>query len=396
MPPVNPEILIWARETAGLGLNEAAAKIGLKATATLEPHERIEAIERGEAVPTRAQLVRFARAYRRPLVTFYLERPPRPGDRGHDYRTTAGDATLQEQAWLDAIVRDVRVRHSLVRAALEDEEDVERASFVGQGSIRDGAEAVASRLLDLVQFDRAEFRRRTSLMKAFEYARERVEALGVFVLLIGDLGSHHTAVSTDTFRGYALADDIAPIIVLNDRDARSAWAFTLFHELCHLMLGESGVSGGYALLRVEQFCNDVASRILLGESELRVFALQANGSIAALEAEISGFARDRNLSRSLVAYRLLRADLIPEHTWRTLVSRFDAEWREHREREKTRARESEGGPSYYTVRRHRLGPALLETVNYLLTSGSVSVVKAAKILGVRASNVHETLSSHAG
>jgi len=395
MPSVNPDILVWARETAGLEAEEAARKAGLGPAGGLAPGERILAMERGEATPTRTQLANLAKAYRRPLIAFYLQEPPRLGDRGHDFRTTPGAAPPEEQAWLDVIIRDVRARHALVRAALEEDEDVTPVRFIGGNSVQEGSETVAARLRDVLDFDRGEFRRRRTLTEAFEYVRETVEDAGVFALLIGDLGSHHTAVSVDTFRGYALADEIAPMIVVNDRDARGAWSFTLLHEFCHLMLGESGVSGGFGAMRIERFCNDVASAVLLDDAELGEIDT-ANRSDTAVASLISGFARARNLSRTLVAYRLLRAALIPESQWSALSRLFHEEWKAHREDERMRAREDEGGPSYYVVRRHRLGPALLETVNYLLRTGGVSVVKAAKILGVKPNNVRETLAAYGG
>ena len=58
----------------------------------------------------------------------------------------------------------------------------------------------------------------------------------------GDLGSHHTTIDVKVFRGFALADRFAPFVVINDKDAAEAWSFTLLHELCHLFLGETGVS----------------------------------------------------------------------------------------------------------------------------------------------------------
>src|SRR3546814_17037769 len=64
----------------------------------------------------------------------------------------------------------------------------------------------------------------------------------------------------DAFRGFALADPIAPFVVINDRDAKTAWSFTLLHEVAHLWIGATGVSGGHFEGSTEQFCNDVASR----------------------------------------------------------------------------------------------------------------------------------------
>lgn len=395
MPAVNPEILVWARTTAGLTPEEAARKAGLGTAGGLTPGARIEAMERGEATPTRTQLANLARVYRRPLIAFYLAAPPPPGDRGHDFRTTTADAPPEEQAWLDVLIRDVRARHALVRAALEEDEDVEPVDFVGRSALSEGVDVVGARLGRLIGFDRDDFRRQRTLTDAFESLRGRVEAAGVFALLIGDLGSYHTAVSADTFRGYALADDIAPMIVVNDRDARGAWSFTLLHEFCHLMLGESGISGGFGSLRLERFCNDVASRLLLDDAELGEIAT-ASRPDTAIAVEVTAFAKARNLSRTLVAFRLLKASLISEGQWDALRLHFREEWMAHREDERLRARDAEGGPTYYVVRRHRLGPGLLETVNYLLKTGGVSVVKAATILGVKPNNVRETLAVHGG
>ena len=61
--------------------------------------------------------------------------------------------------------------------------------------------------------------------------------------LAGDLGSYHTELSADVFRGFAISDKVAPFIVINDKDARAARSFTLVHELAHIWLDESGVSG---------------------------------------------------------------------------------------------------------------------------------------------------------
>src|SRR5690606_25240576 len=106
----------------------------------------------------------------------------------------------------------------------------------------------------------------------FAYLREQAERAGVYVLLIGNLGSHHTSLDVEMFRGFALADEVAPFIVINDQDSEKAWAFTLLHELCHICLGQTVVSGTSAANAVEQFCNDVAGRFFLPRDEVQNLA----------------------------------------------------------------------------------------------------------------------------
>ena len=87
MPKVKPEILSWARETAGLTLEEAVGKLKIHDAHGVAAEERLTALESGETEPTRQMLVKMAKQYRRPLVTFYLSTPPAKGDRGADFRT---------------------------------------------------------------------------------------------------------------------------------------------------------------------------------------------------------------------------------------------------------------------------------------------------------------------
>ncbi len=131
MPAVNPEILVWARETAGLTIQDAVAKVGIRDARGLAAVDRLTALERGEEQPTRSTLVKMAHHYRRPLLAFYLNAPPRRGDRGPDFRTLPGARSSETDALVDALVRNIQSRQNMVRAALEAEDEAERLLFVG-------------------------------------------------------------------------------------------------------------------------------------------------------------------------------------------------------------------------------------------------------------------------
>jgi transcriptional regulator with XRE-family HTH domain len=68
MPTVNPEILSWARETAGLTLEAAAEELDIHDTRGITAAQRLAALETGEVTPSRPILRRMAEKYRRPLV----------------------------------------------------------------------------------------------------------------------------------------------------------------------------------------------------------------------------------------------------------------------------------------------------------------------------------------
>ena len=387
MPNVNPAILRWARETAGLNEAEAAAKLGIRAARGVEPIDRLRALEAGETDPSRPLLVKMAKQYRRPLLAFYLAEPPRRGDRGQDFRTLPRDHAPEDEALLDALIRNVQARQSLIRAAILDEEEAQPLPFVGSASTRDGAAEVTRSIREVLDLPLDEFRAARDVDEAFGVLRSHTEEAGVFVLLVGNLGSHHTNIDVETFRGFALADSVAPFLIINDQDHHGAWSFTLLHELTHLWLGQTGVSAGRPGQTIEQFCNDVASEFLLPGAELVELADVSQLSVEAAAARISVFALPRKISHSMVAYKLYRSDMISSAKWSALHEFFRERWFSERERRRERARETEGGPDYYVVRRHRLGTALVELTARLVASGALTTSKAGAVLDVKPQNV---------
>lgn len=384
---VNPAILRWARETAGLERADAARKIALTGTKAHTAEERLALLEDGNAAPTRALLVRMAKQYRRPLLTFYLSDVPKKGDRGSDFRALPDGHDPSDNAFLDALIRSVRARQGLLRAALEDEEEAEPLKFVGSMTIDDGIPALVAAIQDTLPITLDEYRAASSADDAFKLLRRAVESVGVYVVLAGNLGSHHTAIDIRYFRGFALADSIAPFVIMNDQDARTAWSFTLLHELTHLWLGQTGVSGSDSEMAIERFCNDVAGEFLLPGAELLTLALPSTDDEPHLADVITEIANERNISRSMVAYKLYRTDRIQHGTWRRLSASFREEWLAGRETRRERARGRDGGANYYTVRRHRIGDALISAVRRMMRTGILTTTKAGKVLGVKAKNV---------
>jgi Zn-dependent peptidase ImmA (M78 family) len=393
MPAVNPNILTWARETAGLSLEDAAHQIKLNAARGVSGADRLKAIEQGQDEPTRALLQRMAERYRRPLVAFYLPNAPATGDRGEDFRRPPGAPPLDYDPRLDALLRDLRNRHAIVRTLLEDEE-ARPLTFIG--SLRSlagsrNAAAIADAIATTIGFQLQEYRRANNARTAFAYLRSRLEVAGIFVLLLGNLGSYHTAIPSTAFRGYAISDSLAPFIIINENDNDTSWAFTALHEACHLWLGQSGISGASHATRVEQLCNDVAGRILMPRADVQRLAYLAGQSFQIVLDAISDAARNLNVSRRMVAYQLLRADIIDVGMYQTLCDRFRDDWLHSRTRDAEAPRE-ETAVSYYTVRRHRLGPALVALARRAVSGGDLPPTRAARLLGVKPTSVHPLLN----
>jgi len=391
MPQVNPEILRWARETAGLTLEEASSKLNIQEARGVSPKERLQSLETGETDPSRPMLLKMAKHYRRPLIVFYMEKPPQTANRGNDFRTLPESYTNVTNGLVDALLRDVQVRQNILRSALEDEEEIKPLAFVGSMKMVDGVEAVVHAIIETIAFNLQEFRKQPSPQDAFKYLRTQVENAGVFVLLIGDLGSHHTALDLEAFRGIALADEIAPFVVINDKDSRAAWSFTLLHELAHIWLGHTGISNVNSELDVEKFCNSIASDILLPDVDLKSFDFESIIDFEDRKTSISNFAYAQNISSSMVAYKLYLLGKIDRQSWAKLHREFRKMWLDARDEARDLQRGKTGGPSYYVVRRHRLGENLISQVHQMILGGTLTTTKASRVLGVAPKNVQNLI-----
>lgn len=341
-------------------------------------------------------LEKAAMIYRRPLVTFYLPRPPARGARGEDFRTVAGVASPREDAVLDAFVRDIRTRQQLLREALIEDEDTHLLGFVASCRIADGTSMVAARIRETLGVTIADQRRVKDPAALFNLLRGAAERAGIFVLLLGDLGSYHSDISEETFRGFALADDVAPFVVINDNDATPARSFTLMHELAHVWIGATGVSGpvhGAPANIVERFCNEVAGEFLLPPEALAPIAATRPTGLD-LDTALSltdGLARTWNVSQGVVTYRFLSSGWISNPLATEMFRIFAARWRTERQRNRASREPDETGPGYFLVRRSRLGAGLVDAVRRALRGELLTHTKAARILGVAPAAVDQLL-----
>jgi len=385
--------MVWARETAGLSQEEAAKKLGFQDSSRSSAVEKLARIERGQKDPSRPQLLKMAGQYRRPLLTFYLSKPPQKSTRGVDFRTLPQIEHSPEEALLDALIREIRARQSMVRVIMEDEDEAVPLPFVGSHRIEDGRSAVLKSLQTLLNVSTADYRAQRNASVAFALLRRRAEAAGIFVLLKGDLGNYVTALDTTVFRGFAIADEVAPFIVINDNDAKTAWSFTLLHETTHLLLGQTGVSGDSAENEVERFCNDIAGEFLFSTEEMDLLAFDDSDNISAVTDRINAFAIEFKVSRTMIAYIAHRSDLITWETYKQLKNSFREDWLRNREKNRERTRQNEKKIDQNRIRRHRLGNRIIGLVDHMMEADALSTSSAAQILGVKPRQVQPLLDT---
>jgi Zn-dependent peptidase ImmA (M78 family) len=146
--------------------------------------------------------------------------------------------------------------------------------FVGSATVDSDVVHTATQIRDVLHFDLSERRAIPSWTEALRRFIELADAAGVMVMVSGVVGSNnHRKLDPDEFRGFTLADGLAPLVFINGSDSKAAQMFTLAHELAHVWLGQSGVSderpSGIGGNEVERWCNEVAAELLVPLDILR-------------------------------------------------------------------------------------------------------------------------------
>src|SRR4030095_3461184 len=90
---VKPELLVWARTSAGLSL-ERASDLAKIEEMTLGEWET------GHDVPSIAELRKLGEIYKRPIAVFFLAEPPRGFDAQREFRRLAGIVPGKESSEL--------------------------------------------------------------------------------------------------------------------------------------------------------------------------------------------------------------------------------------------------------------------------------------------------------
>ena len=365
--PVNPDLLDWALGRAGLSADALAGKF-----------PKLREWLTGELAPTLKQLEAFATTTHTAIGLLFLPQPPEEPLPIPDFRTlpearmSRPSADLldtiylcqQRQAWY----RD----HQYLYGA-------QPLDFVGSVSVGDEIPDVAARIARTIGFDLDERSQLSNWSEALRHLIAQIEAAGVLVMVSGVVGSNtHRPLRVEEFRGFALADALAPLIFVNGKDSKAAQMFTLAHELAHLWLGESGVSDAQAASHpdeaTERWCNAVAAELLVPLATLRQVYQPSDD----LQADLQQLARRFKVSTLVIVRRLYDLGALNEETlWRV--------YREELERVKALSTREGGGGDFYNSLGARVSKRFASAVVGSTLEDQTGFTEAFRMLGIKKS-----------
>lgn len=264
---VTGKMISWGMDRIGETPVSLAQKLKIKP-------ERILAWLKEEEYPSMRQADELAKKLQVPFGYLYLSSAPVESIPLPDLRTIANrPPTRPSPNFLDVIYDALRKR-DWYREYLKNE-NAPTIAFIGKFNTTHNPNDVAASIRSVLSIN-DDLRHQARTWDEFlRLLIRKADESRVLVLRSRIVGNNvHRKLDVNEFRGFAISDDLAPLVYINENDFKTAQIFTLIHELAHLWIGESGVSNPDYKLRandqkhiIDQFCDKVAAEALVPEDD---------------------------------------------------------------------------------------------------------------------------------
>lgn len=372
--PIDPQMLRWARERAGMAVEDLVGRF-----------KKLPEWETGTASPTLKQLDAFARAVHVPVGTLFLPEPPEERLPIPDFRTVDNRAVARPSPNLLDMLYACQERQAWYRDFAQVTGQPPRA-FVGRADRSMPPDAVAADIRATLGVDLEQRAACRTWEEALRLFIQQADQAGVLVMVSGVvLSNTRRTLHPQEFRGFALSDPLAPLVFINGADTKSAQMFTLAHELAHLWLNATGlsdagaapVSGGPA---EEVWCNAVAAEVLVPLAALRPALSDDEG----LDDAMARLARQFKVSSLVILRRLLDAGWLDRPA-------FEQAWQQERARLLALSARAGGGGDFYNTTISRVSRRFTRAVVSSTLEGQTLYRDAFRMLGLAKTSTFNTI-----
>lgn len=373
---ITPNVLKWARESARMTEEIAAAKVSVTI-------EKLKEWEVGSTQPTIRQAQILAKAYKRPFALFFLPDIPRDFQPLQDFRKS-GSKTLTTSSVF--IIREIQQKQAWISDIyLENQE--EKLPFVGRFNMNDNPQKVANDILQTLNINPS-FYISDNPIKEWIHA---AETNGIFISRTSFIHSR-LKLDSEELQGFAIADPYAPFIFVNSDDWNAPQLFTLVHELAHIWIAETGISNEVEpgmkqkdkFHPVELFCNEVAANALMPKQII----LDLDTSLFHVSKDVFKIAKQLGVSSFALLVRALNLNIISASTYQKLKKQADIDFAEYLSREaekkaKQKEKEKPSGPNYFLLQLNRNSRLFTQTVLDAFRGGYIEPTLASNLLNVQ-------------
>lgn len=364
---INPSILTFSREQMGYGIPEIARKVPVK-------EERWLQWERGEEKPTTNQLIKIADQLDRTPAYFYLPSIPEEEEPLSEFRTINNLKLDSATPKLISAIREARRNReeliSLYRSINQQPEPLPEYEAAGE-PIKKIASEVRQWLGVTYELQSSW----SSSSKALTEWKNLLEERDIYVM-------QFPYVEVDECRGFAIAEELFPVIGINSKDSYNARIFTLIHELAHVLFRNSvlindSLTNYFGNKRsLEQTCNRLAAEILVPEELLKNEFNRSDFSVKEVKRVSNRF----RVSGYVMMIRLKNSGLISESEYNQLLSEFSFYDRS--------GGGSDGGDAYYN-RIVQKGRLFLKAAFQNYFNDQITVAELANLTEWKVPNLNE-------
>lgn len=271
--------------------------------------------ETGKKSPTLTQLRNLSKLYKRPLASFFLSEPKEEKPLPKDYRFLPNRANVFDKKTILAIRRSRRLQGLGKELSLNIR--YETVTTAKKAALNDNPELVAAEYRRLFALDFEKQRKFQDSYKLFTYLRDVLEDSNVLVFQF--------SMPIEDARGFALADDLPSIIVINSKDSIEARLFTLMHEFAHILLGETVIDIPDESLanrdNIERWCNGFAASFLLPKQSVEELFKEYHSRLTETET-LNTLSRKYKVSKAVLLVKMMELDYISRQEFDKVLARY--------------------------------------------------------------------------